>query len=1444
MFKRPIILISCLLLFQASFGQDIHSTSAVVLPATAGGTYSVPSGQTVNITSAQSITLNPGVTLSSGSIVNMGIANPIIYPIPPSNPSNDSNLNWVLTHTYDENGNEIGATKAFFDNNGKSTQTQTKNESTGHVLASQALYDLQQRSALTTLAAPINNSSFAYDNSFVTNNNVSYSYVNFDGDPTVSTYGKVNSADPIDNKTTGSLGWYYSNNNTFDPMVPATSYPYSRVDYFSDGTGAAKRSAGVGEQLNMGANHEAKNVQFPVINELNNYLAIRNQFFPSAIVGASPTTMAGSALQSISTDQNGMQVLSVTDLGGKQTLMTARADPNGYLSVANTLNLSNVQPMYSFLVATQKSSGLQTGGNTPPGNGGIYISSYDGFSINSENIVTVYLDGTQIYNGQGNNYVYTALNAVTEHLYQITSGFPFTISTSAPGFGPIYDQAEAQYQEPSGTAIQYFQLTVPSVVTITGNYTLYNMATETDITSTFTSGQNLPVGYYKVMATAPVSTGTSVAATNNVTVTYSNKYSDVSYNYYNQLGQLIGSIAPNGVYLLNHNGLSTYNTVSAVPFLTQNSYDLQGRLTSSTSPDAGTTNFIYRQDGKIRFSQNTAQTNASNAGTGNVEKFSYTNYDQIGRPIESGEYAVPTATFASLASNTTLLEKTDPTGGLSGGTKTTQINTLYDVPDPNLATVNSAYVQDPGFLKGAVSYTQSATNGIVNSTTWYNYDDHDRVTWVVKQLAGFGTQTKTIDYTYNAQGNVTTVNYQKNTPAEQFIHYYAYDADGRLINVQTSRNGTTMVQQAHYYYYLHGPLKRTELGNNLQGIDYVYTPQGWLKSINSPTGDPTKDPMQDGVANEFAKDAFGMQLEYFNGDYTRTGSNVSNILTGNNYYNGNVTGMSWQSLKPSSVAGTAGIQNPTMYTYTYDPKYQMTGATWGTPNFSSNSFTSSTLYSETVTPQNYNGSTTSYDFNGNIMGIQRTNSLGVLSDDFSQYTYATNATTGNPTNQLASVGNAASSASYASYTYNELGQLKTEVQPGLPAYYIAYDVTGKITAIYPNATLTGTALVSYTYDESGNRISRTDNNGTSNYVYDATGNVMAIYSGTTMEELPVYGSNRLGTYTVSSNNYVYELRDNVGSVRAVINQTNISNQPDVITYNDYYPFGSLLRSGGPGYRYDYQGAYAEKDAATLWNNFELRMYDGKIGRWLNTDPDGQFASPYEGMGNNPVTGIDKTGGFWQELGNWITGNGWISNAGVDFMQSHPGSQLGDWTGSRLTGYATVSYPLPSESNAPANQAAGVGFKPFNAVQDYTFNGIDVYLDYTMDVKLGLDASAIIKGLEGFDINMGSFKLASYSFVKNEWERSSMKNFEYSEGFSIDHEGVGGGGEFSLETKDGNVESFKLTGEASYYLANAKANYDVIKNKFGADVGLEGKIGVGLTATVGLKIVIEQHNSVH
>nr|WP_228085195.1 putative toxin [Mucilaginibacter sp. JRF] len=204
---------------------------------------------------------------------------------------------------------------------------------------------------------------------------------------------------------------------------------------------------------------------------------------------------------------------------------------------------------------------------------------------------------------------------------------------------------------------------------------------------------------------------------------------------------------------------------------------------------------------------------------------------------------------------------------------------------------------------------------------------------------------------------------------------------------------------------------------------------------------------------------------------------------------------------------------------------------------------------------------------------------------------------------------------------------------GVVASYLRYDVRGNVIGIYNDEAMT-TPIVTYGYDESGNRISMTNANGSTYYVYDAMGNSIAIYTGTagtTFSQVSVYGSERLGIFTVSGGGYAYEMGDNVGSVKVVINRNRTSTGTlDVMQYNDYYPFGSIARQGGNGYRFEYQGAYAEKDLATGFNNFDLRLYDSKIGRWLSVDPEGQFWSPYNGMGNNPVISSDPTGGesYW------------------------------------------------------------------------------------------------------------------------------------------------------------------------------------------------------------------------
>jgi RHS repeat-associated protein len=139
---------------------------------------------------------------------------------------------------------------------------------------------------------------------------------------------------------------------------------------------------------------------------------------------------------------------------------------------------------------------------------------------------------------------------------------------------------------------------------------------------------------------------------------------------------------------------------------------------------------------------------------------------------------------------------------------------------------------------------------------------------------------------------------------------------------------------------------------------------------------------------------------------------------------------------------------------------------------------------------------------------------------------------------------------------------------------------------------------------------------------------LILYFGFLIKELPLYAGNKIGTYYRSNDNYQYELTDNLGNIRVVINKNKaISGQADVAYYSDYLPFGTQITLSNNDYRFGYQGQYSEFDKETGWNNFELRMYDPAIGRWMSVDPKGQYWSPYLAMGDNPILLVDPDGGL-------------------------------------------------------------------------------------------------------------------------------------------------------------------------------------------------------------------------
>ncbi len=163
------------------------------------------------------------------------------------------------------------------------------------------------------------------------------------------------------------------------------------------------------------------------------------------------------------------------------------------------------------------------------------------------------------------------------------------------------------------------------------------------------------------------------------------------------------------------------------------------------------------------------------------------------------------------------------------------------------------------------------------------------------------------------------------------------------------------------------------------------------------------------------------------------------------------------------------------------------------------------------------------------------------------------------------------------------------------------------------------------------------------YAYDAAGSVMAIYKydendGTptfALTEYPVTGMGRIGNFDKAAAIMNYELTDHLGNVRVSVKYAGLSGVQTVAqvqSWNDYYAFGGLMpgrKYVSTAYRFNYQGNEKDLDlnANENWVNFQLRLFNPDLGRWMSPDPYSQFHSPYVGMGNNPISGVDPDGGF-------------------------------------------------------------------------------------------------------------------------------------------------------------------------------------------------------------------------
>ena len=766
--------------------------------------------------------------------------------------------------------------------------------------------------------------------------------------------------------------------------------------------------------------------------------------------------------------------------------------------------------------------------------------------------------------------------------------------------------------------------------------------------------------------------------------------------YYDQAGNLVKTIPPKGVNPIYRqtwiDSVESFKKTGTqlVPshtYPTRYCYNSLNQVNIQKSPDGGVSKFYYDRLGRLTVSQNAKQN-----GIGKV--YSYTLYDSLGRITEVGQITGDSTMIDAIAKDSMRLR--------SWFTRNTLLRcqitkTIYDTAYSPIVGLTLTQQN----LRNRVSYTQvidTATNTYPTSATYYSYDVHGNVDTLVQDFGSSngkinamnwyngsqsGNRFKKIVYNYDLiSGKVNQVCYQPGQ-WDAYYHVYSYDAENRLTNVKSGRDSIMLFifpeQEAQYYYYKHGPLARTILGQLLvQKLDYAYTIQGWLKAINPAMGGTLTNGTDTTEAKPIAQDVYAFSLHYFNKDYRAIGYSASSTtvlgaLSTNaaTLFNGNIAAMAVNIPQLSATK---------VYNYHYDQLNRIAAMDmYNGLSPIAGTFTpvSDTSYKERV----------AYDPNGNILKYLRNGDAGNTMDSLNYKYYAS-------TNQLSQVTDNVLASKYSTdidnqpannYSYDAIGNLVNNASDTSKIFWTVY---GKVDSVNQNGK-----PVKYIYDASGNRIWKKTQNDTTVYVRDATGNVLSVYykpnnsSLIAQTETDLYGSSRLGMATQhmapdttiilgtgwgSGNKVIFtrgeklfELSNHLGNVLATVTDRRIQGsinsdtvnyyKADIATANDFYPFGMLMPArsftASTDYRYGFNGKEKDKSISSLTAyDYGFRIYSPAIGKFLSLDPLTQkypYYTPYQFAGNKPIKYIDLDGAeekkHWYDydfvdLMNWLGDN--------------------------------------------------------------------------------------------------------------------------------------------------------------------------------------------------------------
>ncbi len=551
--------------------------------------------------------------------------------------------------------------------------------------------------------------------------------------------------------------------------------------------------------------------------------------------------------------------------------------------------------------------------------------------------------------------------------------------------------------------------------------------------------------------------------------------------------------------------------------LTLHQYDPANRLTKTTFPDGSTVRYTYN----FRGQKLTQTIKSASAGLA---------------PVQAGELFEQTTTYEY--DNAGQLIKVIFADQNEISFTYDELGRLKSATDENDKTTTYAYDAACGCSDRLTQVTNAA-----GGVTTYAYDDAGR------RISFTDANNRTTRYEYDVRDFLVKITFADNSTITNTA-----DGMGRIATTTDQENRTT-----RYSYDPMGNMLSVTNALN-QVTQFSYDSQNNLLSTINANGGTTR--FEYDALNRLIKRTLplGMSELY---TYDQVGNTATRTDS-----RGKQTSFDYDSLdrliakRPDPTLGEPNVT----YTYTTTGRRRSMTDASGTTNYTYD------VRDRLQTKETPQGTLTyGYDPTGNLLSMRSSNTDGVSVD----YTY-------DDLNRTKTViDNRQAGPNTTTYTYDNVGNLKSDVRPNGVRTDHNYNVLNRLTDMATVKSGTAQATYTYTVDRTGRRLSATELGGrTVTYTYDSLYKLMReAVSGN-----PNPTNNGAVDYTYDP---VGNRLSRISSLPGVLSATSNYDANDRVTSDSYDVNGNARTSNGRSYTYDFE------DHVKGVNNGAVRLtYDG------------------------------------------------------------------------------------------------------------------------------------------------------------------------------------------------------------------------------------------------------------